>query len=125
MAKNAGTKGGKAKDPETGEKEPVVETGGFVFVNREKLERAKGILDLITGKQSPKKESEIERRDHYAAQLADRGIKPSDKEALQALYEILGGLVRTPAEQAQADAQAKKMQARNKKKPIRESEDDE
>ena len=101
---------------------PVVSEGDVVFANREKHERAQGILALITGKRAAQNAQEEERRDHYRAQLDAREIDPKSKGALQALYEILGGLVRTQDEQAEADENAREMRAGNKKRKVESDE---
>lgn len=90
----------------------------LVFVNKEKHARAKDIVALVTGKRVPRETSELERKDHYTELLKARGVKGTDPIAVQAIYEILGGLVRTPSEQAQAEANAAKAKAKNKKKKI-------
>lgn len=92
--------------------------GGVIFVNREKLARARDILLLISGKRAARETSEIERKEHYAQQLAARGVKATDPGAERAMYEILGGLVRTEAEQAVVDVKAAEMKKKLKKKKV-------
>lgn len=92
-----------------------------VFVNKEKLARAKDIALLVSGKRSPRDAGELERQQHYTGLLSDRGVKPSDATAVQALYEILGGLVRTPQEQAQAEAAAVAASKKHKRRKIEDA----
>ena len=89
-----------------------------VFVNGSKFRRAKTILDLIRGEKVPSKNDEIARKDHYTRQLAKNEIDVQSEEALPALYELLGGLIRTKAEQEFADEKAKEMKAKGKRKMI-------
>ena len=98
--------------------EPVVVDSGVILVNREKAERASEILALITGKKTAKNSGEEERRDRFTAVLAEKDINPKSKDALQAVYEILGGLVRTPEEQEAADENAADVRKKNKKRAI-------
>lgn len=101
-------------------KDAPVETEGVVFVNREKLERAKDIVALVSGARVPKNEQEAERKEHYTAKFAEAEQNPKSKDALQFAYELLGGLVRTPEEQSEADAGKVAAQKRNKKKAVQE-----
>lgn len=104
MAKDKGEEGG-------GESE-------VIFVSREKLDRAKEIVALVSGAQAPRTAEEVERQAHYAMILSGRDINPKAKDALRAVYELLGGLVRTPEEQRAAEEQGKKMAAKFKKKAV-------
>jgi len=98
---------------------PVVDAKNkVVFVNGSKYRRAQAILALLTGKTVPLKAEDVERKDHYIKQLAKHGVEVNSEEALPALYELLGGLSRTPEEQKKADIQAKKMRSKGKKKMI-------
>jgi hypothetical protein len=89
-----------------------------IFVNKEKLSRAKDIVLLITAKRAPRETSEFERKEHYTGLLAAKGVKATDPKAVQAIYEILGGLVRTPEEQATADKKAAAAKAKSSKRKI-------
>ena len=111
----------KAKEEDT-EKDPVpTEQDGLIFVNTEKLARAKSILSLVSGKTVPKNDQEAEKKDTYTAHLASAEIGVKDEGALRFIYEkLLGGLVRTPAEQEEVDEAAKEAAAKNKKKAVEE-----
>mgnify|MGYP001602935831 CR=1 FL=1 len=115
MAKKKVPVAGNAAEPAA---EPVVVDSGVILVNREKVERATEILALVTGKKVAKNSGEEERRDRFTAVLAEKEIKPNSKGALQAVYEILGGLVRTPEEQEAADENAADIRKKNKKRAI-------
>lgn len=88
------------------------------FANPEKYDRARNILDLILGIKAPRDANEVERKDHYAKALAIQNIEPSSEIALPALYELLGGLIRTPSEQKEAEKKAQEMQRKGKKRMI-------
>lgn len=94
-----------------------------VFVNREKHARAKGILDLVTGKRLPRDANEAERTEHYRAQLQAAGVDPKGKKAVRALYEILGGLVRSESEQRAADKKAEALKSKHKKRAVESDAD--
>lgn len=95
--------------------------GEVIFVNKEKLSRAKNILLLVSGKQAPRKTEELERKEHYAGLLADRGVKASDTKALRVVYEeLLGGLVRTHVEQKEAEQKAAALKSKLKKRKVSE-----
>lgn len=90
----------------------------IVFVNGSKYRRALDILNLIRGIRPPQKVSEEQRREHYIRQLAAHDIKTDSEEALPAIYEILGGLIRTDQEQQEAEQRAAEMRAKGKKRMI-------
>jgi hypothetical protein len=95
-----------------------VEENPVLLVNADKVARAKDILDLITGKRIPKGEGESDSREKFAGFLTIADIDPKGKDALQFIYEKLGGLVRTVREQEVADEQAVEMQKKGKKRAI-------
>lgn len=98
----------------------VVDTDGVVFVNRDKLDRAKEIVALVSGALVPKTEEQMERKDRFTAKFAEAEIAPKGKEALRFAYETLGGLVRTRAEQAAVGEQVAQMKKKQKKKQVEE-----
>lgn len=99
--------------------EPEETSGNGIIVNRTKFARAKEILDLVTGKKVPKKATELERKEHYGAILAEHGIDPKGKKAAELVYEkVLGGLVRTPAEEATHQKKVAQMKKSAKKRAI-------
>lgn len=89
-----------------------------VYVNPGKYKRAEVILGLISGKITPRRDEEIERKAHYSGKLQEHGIDIASEEALPALYELLGGLIRTPQEQIVAEKQAEEIRKKGKKKMI-------
>ncbi len=89
-----------------------------VFVNADKYNRAIEILNLLRGVKVAVKTDDVERRDHYAKQLAMHEIDIKSEEAVPALYELLGGLIRTPKEQEEADKKAMEAQKKGKKRMI-------
>lgn len=88
------------------------------FVNGVKFKRAENILGLIRGDIAPIKADDVQRKEHYTRQLQVQEIDPSDKDALPALYELLGGLIRTEAQQQAADEKAKQMRKDAKRRMI-------
>lgn len=96
--------------------QPVVdEKLKAVFVNGSKYRRAKDILDLINGVRPAVKQEESFRIEHYIKQLEAHEVDSKDPLALPALYEILGGLIRTPEEHKKAEIKAKEMRMKGKK----------
>lgn len=90
------------------------------FVNGAKYRRAQNILALIKGTKAPVKSDDVERKDHYAGILAANEVDLESDEALPALYEILGGLIRTSAQQKQAEANAEEARRKGKKRMVEE-----
>lgn len=76
----------------------------MIFVNQDKFKRAQDIVALF-GNKPPKTEEETRVRARFADLLATNGIKPESKDALQFVYEKLGGLVRTEEEQKEVEEQ--------------------
>lgn len=110
------------KVQEDGEKattRPVFDAKNKVyFVNPEKYDRAKEILALILGEKVPQKIEETERKEHYTKQLAKHEIDPKSDDALPAIYEIIGGLIRSEVEQKEAETKAKELKSKAKKRMI-------
>ena len=90
----------------------------IVFVNGSKYRRAEEILALIRGEKAPQKQEDEDRRAHYEKHLAANEIPIDSPDAVAALYELLGGLIRTTAQQKEANEKAKEMKAKGKKKMI-------
>ena len=98
---------------------PVIDhKRGIVFVNSNKYARAKRTLDFIRGNTVPNTPNEVARIDHYRKQLAINEVDPNSDDALPALYELYGGLIRTPAEQKVADEQREEAQTKGKRRMI-------
>lgn len=92
-----------------------------ILVNKAKVIQATVILDLLNGKRAPKNSKEAERLEHYTRVLESREIDPKGKDALKAVYaEVLGGAVRSPAQEAAFQKQAAKMKKSLKRKQIEE-----
>lgn len=99
----------------------VVEEGDVIFVNREKLNRAKDIIALVTQARIPQTAGEQERTERYTTLLQHHDVSPKSKDAVRFVYEnLLGGLVRTHEEQADADEYAKQQQRKIKKNQMGE-----
>ena len=98
----------------------AVSEDGVIFVNREKRERAQIIVDLVSGKRVPKTEGEADLRDRFAGKFTEAEVNPKGKDALRFAYETLGGLVRTPAEQDEANKKANVQRAKNKRTRVQE-----
>ncbi len=99
--------------------QPVFDKKNNVFfVNPEKYDRAKDILALITGQKVAQKAEEEQRRDHYTRQLTKHEVDPKSEDAIPAIYELLGGLIRSSEEQKDAELRAKEAQKKGKKRLI-------
>lgn len=97
----------------------VVAEGDAVYVNRDKLERAKDIVALVSGKRTPANDTEADRKERFAGHFATHEEDPKGKGAVRFVYEkLLAGLVRTPAEQEEAEADAAEARSKHKKKGI-------
>lgn len=106
------------EEPEVKSSRPIVE-GDEIYVNRDKYNRAKVIVALCTGKKVPATEQERERKEFMGGRFAEAEVDPKGKGAFRFAYEtLLGGLVRSPKEQAAADKAAAKQTAKFKKKKI-------
>ena len=90
----------------------------IVFVNDEKKARAQEILDLVTGKTVPKNDGAEDTRAKFANFFSEAKVDPKGADALEFVYEKLGGLIRTEAEQKAADVKKKEAQAKGRKKMI-------
>lgn len=110
----------ESADSEQGAPAPAVETvGEVVFVNRSKLERARDIVDLVSGKRIPRDGGELERKERFEGHFAAHSVSPKDKDAVRFVYEtLLCGLVRSPDEQETADREAAVRRTKFKKKAI-------
>lgn len=109
----------KEKKDEIKKSQPVWDTKRkVVFVNGSKYRRAEEILNLITGKKACQKDADVERKEHYERILASHEVKLDSPDVLPALYEILGGLIRTPSQQKESDEKAKEAKAKGKKRMI-------
>ena len=87
----------------------------MIFVNEQKVRRAKRILNLVTGKVIPRTQTEVDSMDNFSKILTNGGVDPKSEEAVEFLYKTFGGLVRTEAEQREADRKKKEMQLKGKK----------
>lgn len=90
----------------------------LVFVNGNKYRRAQNILGLLKREVVPNREEDLQRVEHYSKQLAKHDITLDSKNALPAIYELLGGLIRTPAGQKKAEDRVQEMKAKAKKRAI-------
>lgn len=70
-----------------------------IFVNKEKLDRAKEIIAFVLGKKVQRDDNEMERTNKFSKLLTESKIKADSEEAIAFVYEKLGGLVRTETEQ--------------------------
>ncbi len=106
----------KERREELRKSQPVIdEKNKAVFVNGAKYRRAKDILDLINGNRAAIKQEELMRIEHYQRQLEIQEVDTKSDIALPALYEILGGLIRTIPEHNEAIKKMKEMKAKGKK----------
>lgn len=110
-----------AADAEKAAAKAAKSADGIVFVNAEKLARAKDILELVSGKRAPRTDAEAEQKERYAGHFAAHDQKPQADDALRFVYEtLLGGLVRTADEQEEADEAAATAQAKMGKNALGE-----
>lgn len=93
-----------------------------IFVNLDKQNRAMSIVALLN--RAPKSEEESDVKTKFTALLKEREIdvKNTD-EAVLAVYEILGGLVRTQAHEAKVKKVVK--ENKGKGKPAAKEDEDE
>ena len=91
---------------------------GVVFVNGGKYRRAEDILALLRGVKAVSKAQDAERKEHYAKQLAIHEIDVNSDDALPAIYEVCGGLIRTLREQTQEEKRLAEMKKQGKKRMI-------
>jgi|GEM_PF-5081572 len=106
----------KERREELRKSQPVIdEKNEAVFVNGAKYRRAKDILDLINGNRAAIKQEELMRIEHYQRQLEIQEVDLKSDIALPALYEILGGLIRTISEHTEAVKKSKEMKDKGKK----------
>lgn len=87
-----------------------------VFVNQNKHDRAKEVMDLISGEIAATDNGQAARADHFSKLMSD--AKVDTKDGLKFVYEKMGGLIRTEVEQKKADAAKKVAQKKGKKKMI-------
>jgi hypothetical protein len=90
----------------------------IVFVNLTKKKRAQKILDLVTGKDVAKTQGEEDQVRSFSNLLGESKIDPKSEDALEFVYERLGGLVRTEAEQKAADLRKEEAQKKGRKRMI-------
>ena len=81
------------------------------LVNEEKVKRAQGIVELLG--RPYRNEDEREVKEKFSKLLADAKVDPED--ALLFVYEKLGGLVRTEAEEKAHEAKVAEIKAKKKK----------
>ena len=75
----------------------------IVLVNPVKEQRAKYIIALLGAHAVLRTDGDEDDQRKFGAILAEAGMKPDAPEAVQFVYEKLGGLVRTHEEQEQFD----------------------
>lgn len=90
----------------------------IIYVNEEKRARAENLLALVKGKLVPKTVDEQDAKTKFGAFLAEAKIATDSEDALPFIYEKLGGLIRTPAEQAKADKGKEDARKKAKRKMI-------
>ena len=90
-----------------------------VLVNEKKVLRAKEIIDLLSG--VAKNEEEARTKERWQIMVDEAKVKQADY--LEFIYDKLGGLIRTPAEQKIAESKAKEMKAKYNKKTSHNDED--
>lgn len=71
----------------------------MIFVNQEKVARAKEILAFITREKTPLTEEQVSSMERWSRHLSASNVDPKSEEAVEFVYSKLGGLVRTEAEQ--------------------------
>lgn len=85
----------------------------YVLVDGSKAQRAKEIAALVTGKIA-KNEEEAILQEKFSTLAKAEGVDVKKDDVVLFVYTKLGGLIRTPEEQAVADENAKEMRKKNK-----------
>mgnify|MGYP001563053322 CR=1 FL=1 len=86
------------------------------LVNDEKVRRAKDILDLL--QREGKDDGEREQKNKFAALLSSANLDPKSEEALRFVYEKLGGLMRTEAEQQAAEEKKAAIKEKGRRRKV-------
>lgn len=89
-----------------------------VFVNPQKYKRAEVIVALVNGTRQAITDQDQERKDKFTRLIQEQGLDLKKDDVIPAVYELLGGLIRTPEEQKEIEVKAVEMQKRGKKKMI-------
>lgn len=101
----------------------------IIFVNADKKKRAEDIYRLITGKRMNEKvsaEEEMRLKERFIDLLAEKKIALKDaEECLVAIYELMGGVIRTPEQQAKIKAKGNISRGKAKKEEVEVEEEDE
>lgn len=100
------------------EVKPKASKSSVVLVSFEKKVRAEAILNLVLGGKIPSTTGELAQKDKFSKLLAENDIDAKSAKALVFIYEKIGGLVRSPEEQAKADTKKKEAIASGKKRMI-------
>jgi hypothetical protein len=90
------------------------------LVNEDKVTRAKEIFALVAGTVAPRNQTEVDRKVLWERHLIAGSIGLEDEEvAIEFIYEKLGGLVRSPEEQAKAERRKVEIKKSKKVEPIK------
>ena len=84
-----------------------------ILVNPEKENRAQAILEVLG--RSSKNDDEQEVKNKFSKLFADAGLEPKGDKALVFIYEKLGGLVRSEAEQKEHEEKVEALKSKKKK----------
>jgi hypothetical protein len=91
-----------------------------VLVNEDKVTRAKEIFALVSGATAPRNQTEVERKLLWERHLISGSIGLDDGDAaVEFIYEKLGGLVRSPEDQAKAERRKAEAKKAKKVEPIK------
>ena len=85
-----------------------------VLVNDDKVQRAKDILDLFV--RAPRTDDEEEFKSTFGRHLSEAKVDPKGDEALIFVYKLMGGFVRTEAEEKVAVGKAKELKKKKVKR---------
>ncbi len=86
------------------------------LINNDKKARAEEIVALVSGKKVPQSENESERKEHFAKILSVEGIDIKSVEAVEFVYEKLGGLALTEEENKKHQKRVAEAKGTKKKK---------
>lgn len=87
----------------------------MILENQDKKTRAEEIIAFITGKKIPVSEGEFDRKAHFESILTNEGVDPKGKDAIQFVYEKLGGRVISEAEAKEIAKNKTEIKAKKRK----------
>jgi hypothetical protein len=93
----------------------VVGKSDIVFVDRPKYDRAVSIVAAVNNA-NPRTAEAIEYKSKFSALMAEADVDPKSPEAVEFVYDKLGGLIRTHEEHEVAEETKEKIKTKGKSK---------